>query len=308
MKRRLCLPIILALTLAILAGLSGCGEKAVRFPYPMIPPTGGEGELSYELSPELTFPETAEMEVFRFVPLEADAGLSAACAALGVPRDALGEGESGGNFYSFETEGQRAFLYFDTATGYWQFRLASHARPCADPITAETAVEIAKQFITDGGLYDGDLGEALIGTETTGSEFEEGGEQLVTWIVTYTPRIAGRAVYGLHRISVDVGVDGTIRAVLYQVAPVELAGTVPLQDWAATEEWLLQYPQEASASAYGLQDAVVDGCELAYYADGYEYDGGLYALPIYVFTGSGAAPDGSTQYFDIMLTAQSSER
>lgn len=304
MKRESFFAGILTLSLASLLLLGGCG-KTNGIPEPNLPMSGLAGEVCFEVISDLSFPAADEVEVSRFAAQEPGARLTEAREVLGIAESDFGESaqNSLGTIYSLSSDGQDATFFLDSATGYWQYRYSGHGPPASEPIGRENAVEIAKQFVIESGLFDGNLGEASVGTETRGSEFETGGEQFRAWIVSFSPQIDNTPVYGLYRIVVDVGADGAIRGVLNQTAPFESAGAVPLKTRETVLAELQEQSDTLSTNVAGLSGAVVNDCELAYYVDGYAYNGRAYICPVYVLTGTGSAADGSTADFSITLDA-----
>ena len=53
-----------------------------------------------------------------------------------------------------------------------------------------------------------------------------------------------------------------------------------------------------------LTDPVVETCTLRLYADATPVEGQTYLYPVYVLTGHGTMPDGTTEWFEVIVDAQ----
>jgi len=318
---------LLAIVLSCWLTLAGCANifaEPQEFPAPLITKIGTESHLEVEFASNMTFPKNKTAPIYKMVAEQDSILRESVSQAVGVDLSSLTaffDNNEGCSYYNLITEDGYIRVIIDEAVGFWQYYsktslenmehneyISQMLRAEASLPTEAQAIEIARDYIRQNELYDGDLGDIGIGYTTTGSEFDENGEIMIERQVVFYPDIGGYNVYGLFKIAVTIGANGEIIGVIKQVNPVEAVGTVTLKTQAEIIKEVKTNSSSVSASAVDLKNAVITECRLAYYVDAYAHNGTAYAYPVYIMLGQGVFADDaarrqSEESFDIIVDA-----
>lgn len=288
-------PILFALTLVLLLLFTGCGQQST-ISHPVIAMPGEEitAAVSLEKAELDTSAKTAP--VYRMlVPNKAE--LEAQIASVAKLEDASETWVTGDEkYYSF---GDGRTVTVNRTIGFWSYTREFDFSPPEDLPDDASAKELARSFILENQLLDEvDPDDLTVQYTTTGDKLH-GTEQVIQKTVTCFPDLDGTPVYGLYRVSVDIGDGGEIVGVRKQANPAEYVTDVPVKTEAeireavANQDYSLN-PGENPASA----EFVAAKGYRAYYCDAHS----AYLLPVYVIVGG----EGSGA-FDLMMDYQTED-
>ena len=282
--------LLLVLVLALLA--TGCANR------PNLS-SGITTETVLSLPPDLEVPagDTALLYPLSASPEGAKAQVE---ALVGQP---LGEGEPGvsGTLYSL---GQ-ATVTIDQDTGYWTYETGQDifsVDPSAlpPPLSDAQAQAIALDYLQTHGPWSGPMASVGVGPITSG---ETGGDTILGKNVYCFPAVDGAPVEGVFRIVVTLDPTGKVVTVHHLAAQPGQPREVPLKSRAQLASDLAR--GNYSSNLYQtLTDPVVETCTLRLYADATPVEGQTYLYPVYVLTGHGTMPDGTTEWFEVIVDAQ----
>ncbi len=287
--------ILFALTLVLLLLFTACGQKST-IPHPVIAMPGEEitAAVSLEEAELDTAAKTAP--VYRMlIPTKAE--LEAQIASVARLEDASETWVTGDERYYSFADGRTVMI--NRTVGFWSYTRELDFSPPEDPPDDAAAKELARAFILEHQLLNEvDPDDLTVQYTTTGDKLQ-GTEQVIRKTVTCLPDLDGTPVYGLYRISVDIGTGGEIVGVRKQANPAEYVADVPvkteteIREAVANQDYSLN-PGENPASA----EFVATKGYGAYYCDAYS----AYLLPVYVIVGG----EGSGE-FDLMMDYQAGE-
>lgn len=282
--------LLLVLVLALLA--TGCANR------PNLS-SGITTETVLSLPPDLEVPagDTALLYPLSASPEGAKAQVE---ALVGQP---LGEGEPGvsGTLYSL---GQ-ATVTIDQDTGYWTYETGQDIfsvdpSTLPPPLSDAQAQAIALDYLQTHGLWSGPMASVGVGPITSG---ETGGDTILGKNVYCFPAVDGAPVKGVFRIVVTLDPTGKVVTVHHLAAQPGQPREVPLKSRAQLASDLAR--GNYSSNLYQtLTDPVVETCTLRLYADATPVEGQTYLYPVYVLTGHGTMPDGTTEWFEVIVDAQ----
>lgn len=133
---------------------------------------------------------------------------------------------------------------------------------------------------------------------------DENGTYALSFKTVYLyPRVDGKTVLGIYRISIDLSLDGDIQSIYYLATPVGEAKNVAVKSRNELSSDVRSANYSASFSE-NLTAAKLNDCELGYYADGVAHNGKTYLFPVYIMTGEGTNAAGEKETFDIIIDAQ----
>ena len=287
--------ILSALTLVLLLLFTGCGQQS-DIPHPVIAMPGEE--ITAEVSLEKAELDTSSKmaPVYRMlVPTRAE--LDAQIASVAKLEDASETWVTGDErYYSFADGGT---VTVNRAIGFWSYTRELDFSPSEDLPDDAAAKELARAFILENKLLDDvDPDDLTVQYTTTGDKLQ-GTEQVIQKTVTCLPDLDGTPVYGLYRISVDIGAGGEIVGVRKQANPAAYVADVPvkteaeIRDAVANQDYSLN-PGENPSSA----EFVAAKGYRAFYCDA----NSEYLLPVYVIVGG----EGSGE-FDLMMDDQAED-
>lgn len=287
--------IISALPLVLLLLFTACGSKST-IPHPVIAMPGEEITAAVSLENAELDTSVKTAPVYRMlVPTKAE--LDAQIASIARLEDASETWVTGDEKYYSFADGRTVTV--NSAVGFWSYtRELDFSLPENLPDDA-AAKELARAFILEHQLlHEADPDDLTVQYTTTGDKLQ-GTEQVIRKTVTCFPDLDGTPVYGLYRVSVDIGGGGEIVGVRKQANPAEYVADVPVKTEAeireavANQDYSLN-PGENSASA---EFVAVKGYG-AYYCDAYSD----YLLPVYVIVGGAGSGE-----FDLMMDYQAEE-
>lgn len=193
-------------------------------------------------------------------------------------------------------------IHIEPDTGYWSLFKLDHSRAAVeDPIGEDEAVEIAKRFVAENGLWTEEVENINVAKQEGMNA--DGVYGLSEYSVFFYPDIDGRTVSGRYRISVDVSLDGEISNVYYLINPLGNASDAELksrEDIAAdieAKDYVCELCEIDS-------DARIIACKLIYYADGQSHWGKTYAFPVYCLIVEGKSSTGETVRTSLLIDAQ----
>lgn len=215
---------------------------------------------------------------------------------------------------SVDISNEKETTMIDSKLGFWVYSLDDMASPADMPNLNdmqnlppdEEAIEIATRFIKGNNLYNGDLGEPRISLTTSGDSITNNLMILKKNIYFY-PKIDGKDVYGIFRISIGVGANGKIVNVIKQVHEIEEFATVSLKTNADVAKDLSDGNYIALNDSF-LMDTSIDQCRLIFYSDAQLHGDNLYVFPVYEIIASGFTEDEKVEQFSILVDAVSKNR
>ena len=164
----------------------------------------------------------------------------------------------------------------------------------------DQAQAIALDYLQTHGLWSGPMASVGVGPITSG---ETGGDTILGKNVYCFPAVDGAPVEGVFRIVVTLDPTGKVVTVHHLAAQPEQPREVPLKSRAQLASDLTR--GNYSSNLYQtLTDPVVETCTLRLYADATPVEGQTYLYPVYVLTGHGTMPDGTTEWFEVIVDAQ----
>lgn len=268
-------------------------EPNDEIPVPVIAMPGNEVTTEYAFSSSFDFVDETQTKLFQIDiggradilhQVETTLGMNDLNDLMPVKKE--------GDFGEYcVLEEQNLTITIDERNGYWSVTQNDSQYDQPEDLTIpknlpsnEEAVEIAKAYIKEHQLFDGDLGEPIVGSSYTDDDLT-GDRQDLTVSVMFVPPIDGKEVYGLYRILLVIGDNGEIRDVFKQADPVEFVKSVKLKTEEQVMEEVQNHPETLSSNAVDIDKGVITDCELIYYVDGESVDGKNYAYPVYVLTG-----------------------
>lgn len=155
-------------------------------------------------------------------------------------------------------------------------------------------------YLQTHGLWSGPMASVGVGPITSG---ETGGDTILGKNVYCFPAVDGAPVEGVFRIVVTLDPTGKVVTVHHLAAQPGQPREVPLKSRAQLASDLAR--GNYSSNLYQtLTDPVVETCTLRLYADATPVEGQTYLYPVYVLTGHGTMPDGTTEWFEVIVDAQ----
>lgn len=294
---------LIALILAILTvfSLCACGNTTTQTAlHPNIAKPGSDASADLSLPDSITVEAPAE-EAFIYSLVMPDKKTAKAQAerCLGIDLDEAEEDETETSDYY--TTDKYDFMY-DKETGYWVYSNLQKAPPAAGAsMSDEEALEIAKAVVEKGKLWPEEISNVKVVDQYGLNEDMEYGVD--TKSVYFYPQINGKTVLGMFRISIDIGLNGEIDSVFYEVNPLGEAIPVSLKDRADIAADVAAGNYSASFSM-NMAEAKINSCKYGYYADGVEHDGKTYLYPVYILIGEGTTAAGDPETFDLIIDAQ----
>ena len=288
-------PIVSALTLVLLLLFTACGQKST-IPHPVIAMPGEEitAEVSLEKAELDTSAKTAP--VYRMlVPTKAE--LETQIASVARLEDASETWVTGDEKYYSFADGRTVTV--NRAIGFWSYTRELDFSTPEDLPDDAAAKELARAFILENQLLDEvDPDDLTVQYTTTGDKLQ-GTEQILEKTVTCFPDLDGTPVYGLYRISVDIGDGGEIVGVRKQANPAEYVADVPVKTEAEIREAVANqdYSLNPGENPNNAEFVATRGYG-AYYCDAHS----AYLLPVYVIVGG----EGSGE-FDLMMDYQTED-
>lgn len=240
-----------------------------NLPTPTIPLSGSTEEITYQFSDTFDTPQAETAKLYTLAVPKPEVIKEQLTSIVGI--------ENLEDYYQFTGEGstfyyvdeQNATITMDTQNGFWSITVEDATQPFIPenlPSDAE-AVQIATDYVKEHNLFDGDLGEPAVGHSYTGDELT-GDKQNLDVTVAFYPSIEGHEVYGLYRIMIVVGNNGTIQKVFKQASPVKSSEEVPLKSKEEVIAEVMENPMSFSTTANGIDKGIITDCELSYYMDG----------------------------------------
>lgn len=276
---------------ALVVGVSMKDKIGSTVPAPTIPLRGDAEEITYNFSDTFDVPTERKAKIYTLHMTEPETIQKQVEDTLGIENleeTFESSGEDGTSFYYVEEK--HATVSINSQNGFWSITMEDPTQPIIPenlPSDAE-AVQIATDYVKEHNLFDGDLGEPAVGHSYTGDELT-GDKQNLDVTVVFYPSIEGHDIYGLYRIMIVVGNNGTIQKVFKQASPVKSSEEVPLKSKEEVITEVMENPMSFSTTANGIDKGIITDCELSYYMDGVTVDGNNYAYPVYVLSGSDKA-------------------
>ena len=287
-------PIPYALTLILLLLCAACGKKS-DIPHPVIAMPGEEITANVSLDNVELDTSAKTVPVYRMIiPTKAELeGQLASIVSLEDAEETWLVGDE--KYYSFD-DGRMVTV--NSAIGFWSYTRELDFSPPEDLPDDAAAKELARTFILENKLLDEVDPDNLTVQYTTTGDKLQGTEQILEKTVTCFPDLDGTPVYGLYRVSVDIGDGGEIVGVRKQANPAEYVTDVTvkteeeIRKAVANQDYSLN-PGENPANA---EFAAARGYG-AYYCDA----NSAYLLPVYVIVGG----EGDSA-FDLIMDYQES--
>lgn len=299
-------------------------SATINIPQPNIVMSGGVLDgIEYNFSEDFAFPEEQTVSVYSMEVASEEEQLKqiSDLDQISFDKERVVSSqdyiESSDNYNYYLLDDLQKTVMINKSTGYWAV-LNNDLQD--DTLTVpsnlpsdEEAVQIAKKYIEDYDLYEGELGEPLVIYSTTGGDANNK-EQVLAKRICFTPPIDGINVYGLFRIIILIEDNGVVTDIFKQVNPVKFEGKVKLKTKEEVIKDVLANPEQLSSSADGISLGLIDDCQLAYYVDGEAVNDMTYIYPVYVLTGIGESNsselknsnitiEGKTVEFDIVIDA-----
>lgn len=280
--------------------LTSFQNSKAEIPGPSLSLTGGAADNAYVFADDLRFPkdETALLYTLDIAdPAEIQKQIES-ILEIGDLNTYFFSGEQTESLYYIEEK--NATVSISAQNGFWDITLEDPTQliiPNHLPSDAE-AVNIAKAFIEENHLFEGELGEPVI------SHSYYGNDQTTEIIVTFYPPVGEYEVFGLYRITIVLGDEGKIQKVFKQASPVKSHETVTLKDQEQVMEDVL-HQKDMSLNASGtITKGVITDCTLGYYVDGIPVEGKNYMYPVYILQGEDqSAESGEENSFTIIVDA-----
>lgn len=209
----------------ILCSLAACGTPAaVSIPPLQIAPYGGEscGALQMPADLELEQHRTA-LPVYQMEIASVDDMKAEVERVLGVSFPGAGQQAGNSQYHNYRIGDADVML--DEELGFWTYEIPLELTVPKNLPSDEEAVAIADAFLEQAELYNGALRHGSVSYTTTESN---GPSEILRKNVYYYPEFDGFSVYGVFRIVIGIGDDGSIVSVWKQVQNVTEAASVRL--------------------------------------------------------------------------------
>lgn len=277
--------------------LSGCGTADVTIPHPIISLPGGETDIPVNLD-SASLQNTGNTQAVYEMIVPSVEELTLQIGSVATLSDAETSWVAGENkFYSFE---DGSVVTLDESLGFWSYSQVTNYSSDIMLPSDDEAKMIACEYIEETGLFDDvNIDELIVSYSTTGLDVEAGGERVIEKTVSYFPTVNDMPVYGLYRVAVTIGDQGTIIGVLKQANPVNYVGDVVVKTESEIVEDVVKKNYSLNYSGVQCDELVAEEGYEAYYCDAYS----PFLLPTYVI--SGATEEGSGEStFDLILDYQ----
>lgn len=293
MKKRSVISVLLAAILLLL--LCGCSDDA---PKPTIAQNSADIRLDLTLPESVQLDEPSESLALLKMPIDTERAKAEVEACFGIELDEA-EKSTTENFEYYTTADYSVMI--DLENGYWTYDVPQTAPQAGALISDEDAMAKATDFVEENELWSGEWNSVKVVSQSGLNAENEYGVTLKS--VYFYPEVDGLAVLGIFRISVDVDMEGRIVAVFKQLREPDGAVSTALKSRSEIAQSIEDGEYSAGASQE-LQNVEITAGEYCYYADARGADGCTYLYPACVFSAQGIAEDGTTETFDIILSAQ----
>lgn len=256
---------------------------------------------------ELNLPDDVELNVPEegldtlAMPVNTERAKAEVEACFGIELDEA-EKSTTENFTYYTTADYSVMI--DGETGYWTYDVPHSAPQAGSVISDEAAMVKATDFVDENELWNGEWNSIKVVSQSGLNADNEYGVTLKS--VYFYPEIDGRAVLGIFRISIDVDMSGNIVSVYKQLCEPDGTVSTALKSRSEIAQSIADGDYSAGASQE-LEDVEITAGEYCYYADARGVDGCTYLYPACVFSAQGVAEDGTTESFDIIVSAQKLE-
>lgn len=294
MRRRL---ISTLLALLLLVAFSACGNNKLSSMHPNIAQSGTSASVELSVPANIKIDSAGETAKLYELTIDEAAAISQIERCLGVD---LSTAEKStyelGTIYTVAN--YQVEIDYD---GYWFYEMTDYPPFRADlSMSDDEAIEIAKSFVEEKELWPGGVDNIQV-TDQTGM-LDNGTEGLKIKTVYLYPKVDGKTVLGVYRISIDINLEGEILSVYYLVNPIGSSSEAALKSRAEVTA-IVQNEDYSASFTSNLTNAKINDCELGYYADGVEHNGKTYLFPVYIMTGEGTNANGEKEMFDIIIDA-----
>lgn len=159
----------------------------------------------------------------------------------------------------------------DSENGYWIYSLNDIPPAKAGAaMSDDKAIEIAKSFMEENELWPYGMENFQVADQFG---LDENGTYALSFKTVYLyPRVDGKTVLGIYRISIDLSLDGEIQSIYYLATPIGEAKNVAVKSRNELSSDVRSENYSASFSE-NLTAAKLNDCELGYYADGVAHNG-----------------------------------
>lgn len=292
--------IALLLAVLMLAALCACGNDAtLTAVHPDIAQPGTEAHAFLSLPIEIKVESAGETAPIYELKTDEATAVEQIERCLGID---LSTAER--STYSLGTQyiTKEYSVDIDSENGYWIYSLNDIPPAKAGAaMSDDKAIEIAKSFMEENELWPYGMENFQVADQFG---LDENGTYALSFKTVYLyPRVDGKTVLGIYRISIDLSLDGDIQSIYYLATPVGEAKNVAVKSRNELSSDVRSANYSASFSE-NLTAAKLNDCELGYYADGVAHNGKTYLFPVYVMTGEGTNAAGEKETFDIIIDAQ----
>lgn len=292
------------LSLALICALfAGCAAKeSPTMPELYIPKPEHElPDIAYdiELKDTDSLPKTAE--VYKFISHDADATEEVLKIAelFGLTPD-----EKCIQYYDkFIIFDDGAYVIdYELPTAMWSVRVSASDIGDADELPSdEKAIELARGFLTEKGLYNERFTVETVTVQYSGSELDSTYAPSLKSVYFY-PMLDGCPVLGVSRIIVNIDANGSVVGMMKYYKDFEPVGEIKL---APPENFIdgIQNNRYSSSISPDAVSAKITDVHLGYWEDSGSAEEQPYLQPVWIFKGSSLNADGAESGFDVIVQA-----
>lgn len=160
--------------------------------------------------------------------------------------------------------------------GYWSYDTDIAFYTGENLPTEQQAIEIADTFIKDYEIFPMELLEQPMVSMITSGDGVSASKKVLSWEVSYHPKVDGYDVCGIYQIGISVGSDGKVVGVNKLANPFEFFKDIPLKDQMQIHSNFQKGKFEFQGEIKS-DDIILSHIELKYYIQ----PGTRYIQPIY---------------------------
>ncbi len=297
--------VYLIILLLICAASFGCSSNSspISMPELYIPMSGNDLpviEYSIELKNINDLPKVAN--VYKFIKNEQDASLE----VLSIAKlfDISANSSDINNYDDYVIFGNGKYLIdYEIPTGMWSIRnIMTNTNNVANNLPSDAeAIEIARSFLIEKGLYDERFVIETVVTQYSGSELNSTYSPCFKTVYFY-PIIEDYTILGVSRIIVKIDSECQIAELMKYYKDIELFGEIELELPTVFIDGIKNNMYSSSIRSDALSAKIVD-VKLGYWEDAGSLDEQPYLQPIWIFIGESANADGTISDFDVIVQA-----
>lgn len=289
----------------ICALFGGCASNSLSTAMPElnIPMSGNalpDIEYSIELKDMDNLPQAAN--VYKFIEEERD--ITSEVLKIAKLFDVFADPSNIQHYDDFVVFDNGDYLIdYEVLTGMWSIRNISEnvkKETYYLPTDAE-AVEIAREFLIEKGLYNERFTIDSVVTQYSGSILDSTYAPCFKTVYFY-PVIQNHPILGVSRIIVKVNASGQVVEIMNYYKDFELYDKIELASPTDFIEGIKDNSYSSSIRTDALSAKIID-VQLGYWEDAGSFKDQPYLQPVWIFLGESTNADGTVSNFDIVVQA-----